>query len=227
AIGWHRPTGCSFLVRDNLQLDLHTTLGDEGRYPTLARAYGLAPDTLFAAKVPASETAPRGTFALRDDHYLDYRVIHFFKHYCTKLIDALELALLFERLNVNHDLLRATVAQSNSGRVWACVLCILKVWGLEPAFDPVSDSDRAFAQTPRVRKILDEIARLDGGRSPVRLAAMMLPPNLRLRFAWELIWPRREVMLRLASRDEATWGELAFIRMRRMAKTFGGVIFGK
>ncbi len=224
--GWSRLAGHPVLSRDGIELDLHTTPGEEARIPGVARAYVQRTQDLFAMSYQAAGT-PIHTKVLRPEALLDNRVIHFFKHYCSSFQHGLELPLLLKR-PFDAALLEESIQRSSSGKVWACVLEVLSDWGLISEEDqskvPLSPSDRGFVKRSRVEKVLKLVSEGRGGRAPLILTAFMMPPAARIRYAWHLAWPARKILLDAYAEPEAGFLRSLVLRGRRLFKAISGVI---
>jgi hypothetical protein len=194
-----------------LELDLHTTPGEEKRNPAVSLAYGQTTEHLFASAIPwpaeSDWHAPSGALCLSLTVLADNRVIHFFKHYCHPLRHGLELAALL-RLPLDMQNLRQQVESSRSGKVWAIVLEVLRAWGVDghgapPVADPTTPSDREFAATPRSRRLIATAAANLGEPVTPKLEYAMLEGTQRLRYAIGVVWPPRHILAGMYGRDPA------------------------
>jgi len=192
----------------SIELDLHTTPGEEARNPALALAYGQTTEQLFAASeswqglTSSNPSSPTNGLRLSLPALADNRVIHFFKHYCYPLRHAVELPLIL-RQPINPDALAYQVSTSRSGRVWAFVLSVLTRWGIDRSTiaDPTSPADRAFAADPRINSLIESAA--NGTGEPISTLAElhMLRGIDRARYAWNIAWPPRHALLEMHGRD--------------------------
>lgn len=194
--------------RTPIELDLHTTPGEEARNPALALAYGQTTEQLFAASeswpglTSSNPSSPTNGLRLSLPALADNRVIHFFKHYCYPLRHAIELPLIL-RQPLDTDALAHQVSLSRSGRVWAFVLSVLTRWGIDRSTiaDPTSPADRAVAADPRINSLIESAA--NGTGDPVSTLAelRMLRGIDRARYAWNIAWPPRHALLEMHGRD--------------------------
>jgi hypothetical protein len=190
----------------------------------LRRAFGQSTERLFEGA--RRDPAIGGALVPGWEANLDNRVIHWFKHYCEPLRHGVELALML-RQPIDTEKLCTEVVASRSGRVWAFVLELLRRWRAQSGVDPTTDADRAFVRQPRVARVLDACSRLEGGRSPFKVAALMLPPSQRARLALQVALPNRQELLRMSGHASAGPVRLLSLRVKRAAKAARGVLRGK
>ncbi len=215
-----------------IELDLHTTPGEEARNPTLRRLYGTTTEQLLTAAEPwtdwrnssGGDNPQFGAgWRLSIEACMDNRVVHFHKHHCHPLRHGLELLTL---LQLPHDpeKLRNWVAIARTGRVWAFVLALLREWGGDELADPITPADRNWAAKPAVAKLLAPAA--NGQLTPLahQLHLKMLGPTGKLRYLWGIAWPPRDVLLWSYGHHGAEMGmmKIARLRIRRLLRFAAG-----
>lgn len=212
-VGWRPHANWGVWLQDGVHLDLHTMPGDEARLPVLAKAYAQSTEQLFAHALPCHEVP--STQVLDAAALLDNRVVHFFKHHCQSLRHGVEIALLMRR---DCKALRAMVEQSRSGRVWACVLAVLRAWELDVPHDPTTPEERAFAARPNIARLLELAAEQRADARMFKVSAAMLGPLDRLRLLIQLAWPSRDRLLVIYGMHSASLGQVLALRARRVAR---------